>query len=69
MMRGPSVWPVVRAIPAFVLVAIAGCAEPSRNLYEGIRTRDDAMRAPVEKATQPSQSYDNYEKQRPGKGE
>jgi len=69
MLRPSSVWPVVLAIPAIVLVTIAGCAEPSRNLYEGIRTRDDAMRGPVEKATHPSQPYENYEKQRPGKGE
>lgn len=50
-----------------LLATVAGCADPAHNLYEGVRTRDDAMRSPVEKATQPSPPYEQYDKERPGR--
>lgn len=50
-----------------LLAAMAGCADPARNVYEGVRTSGDATRSPVEKATQPSQSYEDYEQERRGK--
>lgn len=49
---------------AGLLVSVAGCADPARNVYEGVRTSGDATRSPVEKATQPSQSYEDYERER-----
>lgn len=52
---------------AGLLASLAGCADPARNVYEGIRTSGDATRSPVEKATQPSQSYEDYERERRGK--
>ena len=55
-------------LAAGVLIAsMAGCADPARNVYEGVRTSGDATRSPVEKATQPSQSYEDYERERRAK--
>lgn len=54
------------AVPALI-AAVAGCTDPAHNLYEGVRARDDAMRSPVEKATQPSPPYEQYDKERPGR--
>ena len=50
-----------------LLAAMAGCADPARNVYEGVRSSGDATRSPVEKATQPSRSYEDYERERRGK--
>lgn len=50
-----------------VAAAIGGCAGPG-GVYEGARQSNDALRTPTERATQPSQPYEEYEKQRPGKG-
>ena len=55
--------------PSALLVAMAGCADPARNVYEGVRTSGDATRSPVEKATQPSQSYEDYERERRAKSQ
>jgi hypothetical protein len=45
--------------------AVAGCAEPSRNLYEGIRMHNESMQTPEERAnTPPTPSYDEYKKER-----
>lgn len=49
-----------------IAVALGGCAGPGA-IYEGARQRNDALRTPMERATQPSQPYEEYEKQRPGK--
>ena len=54
---------------AGLLVSVAGCADPARNVYEGVRTSGDATRSPVEKATQPSQSYEDYERERRAKSQ
>jgi len=43
-----------------VLLLLAGCADPARNLYEGIRSNNEAQRAPDERAAQPSPDYDSY---------
>lgn len=47
-----------------LVTLLGGCADPARNLYEGIRNRNDAMRTPAEKAARPSPDYDQYRKER-----
>jgi len=42
------------------LLLLAGCADPARNLYEGIRSNNEAKRTPAERAAQPSPDYDSY---------
>lgn len=44
-----------------VVVLLTGCADPARNLYEGIKQSNDAKRTPVERATQPTPDYDTYQ--------
>jgi hypothetical protein len=46
------------------LLMLAGCADPARNLYEGIQSQRDAARTPMERATTPAPSYDAYRKER-----
>jgi|GEM_PF-2873438 len=45
-----------------VPVILAGCADPARNLYEGMQSQRDAARTPMERAVQPSVDYDSYQK-------
>lgn len=45
-------------------LALAGCADPERNLYEGIKANNDAQRTPYERAISPAPSYDQYKKER-----
>jgi len=42
------------------LLLLAACADPARNLYEGIRSNNEAKRTPAERAVQPSPDYDSY---------
>lgn len=54
---------------AILLVAgfvstLAGCADASRNVYEGKRTSDTLMQTPMERATQPVRTHDEYERER-----
>ncbi|MBU1213602.1 MAG: hypothetical protein KKA63_00035 [Gammaproteobacteria bacterium] len=53
----------MRVIALLALLALAACADPARNLYEGIRQHNDAQRTPVERATNPAPSYDAYKKE------
>jgi hypothetical protein len=46
------------------LLALSACAEPSRNLYEGIKSNNDAKRSPNERAMTPAPGYDEYRKER-----
>jgi hypothetical protein len=48
-------------------LTLAACADPARNLYEGIKTGNDAKRSPNERAMTPTPSYDEYKKEREGK--
>ncbi|GAB1234886.1 hypothetical protein [Ferrigenium sp. UT5] len=41
---------------------LTACANPARNLYEGIKQSNDAKRTPMERATQPTPDYDAYRK-------
>ncbi|NOT20248.1 MAG: hypothetical protein HOP24_08275 [Sideroxydans sp.] len=43
-------------------LALAACADPARNLYEGIKASNDAKRTPSERAISPAPSYDQYKK-------
>lgn len=43
-----------------VALMLAGCADPARNLYEGIQQNNEIKRSPQEKATTPAPSYDHY---------
>jgi hypothetical protein len=45
---------------------LAACADPYRNLYDGIQTNNDAKRSPQERAISPTPSYDEYQKEREG---
>ncbi|GAB4123833.1 MAG: hypothetical protein Fur0040_05400 [Sideroxydans sp.] len=38
------------------LLVLAGCADPARNLYEGIQSQRDAARTPMERAAPPHQA-------------
>jgi len=42
------------------LLLLAACADPARNLYEGIRSNNEAQRTPAERAAQPSPDYDSH---------
>jgi hypothetical protein len=50
----------------FFLAALllTACADPSRNLYDGIKGNNDAKRTPNERSAAPSPSYDEYKKER-----
>ncbi|GAB1232774.1 hypothetical protein UT4_12400 [Ferrigenium sp. UT4] len=52
----------MKPIWGIFLLLLAGCADPARNLYEGIKQSNDAKRTPMERATQPTPGYDAYRK-------
>ncbi|MBL8534025.1 MAG: hypothetical protein JNL33_09265 [Betaproteobacteria bacterium] len=56
-------WSVGAALAALALV-MTGCADPARNVYEGVRTRDTTMQTPMERSTQPAPTYEDYERER-----
>lgn len=45
-------------------LVLSACADPERNLYEGIKANNDAGRSPSERAMTPAPSYDQYKKER-----
>lgn len=54
-------WAVGATLAALVMT---GCADPARNVYEGVRTRDTTMQTPMERSTQPAPTYEDYERER-----
>ena len=48
-------------------LSLTACADPARNLYDGIKANNDARRSPNERAMTPTPSYDEYKKEREGK--
>lgn len=46
------------------VLVLSACADPARNLYEGIKSNNDARRTPGERAITPAPSYDEYKKER-----
>lgn len=53
----------------FSVLVLVGCADPARNLYEGIKANNDAKRTPTERAVTPTPSYDQYKKERENRPE
>ena len=45
-------------------LAMAGCEDPARNLYDGIRNHNEAQRTPEQREMRPAPSYDEYTKER-----
>jgi hypothetical protein len=44
---------------------LAACSDPYRNLYQGVKMRNEMGKTPEERATSPQQpSYDQYKKER-----
>lgn len=58
--------PVIRLLAGMLTVAafLGGCADPARNLYEGVKARNESQRTPIERATKPVPDYDEYRKER-----
>ncbi|MFO1319547.1 MAG: hypothetical protein U1F52_08030 [Burkholderiales bacterium] len=57
----------LRATPVLLLAAgalLGGCADSAHNLYEGKRASDTLMQTPMERATQPAKSHEEYERER-----
>lgn len=54
----------MRPLWLIVVLLLPGCADPVRNLYEGIRQSNEAKRTPMERAINPAPSYDDYKKER-----
>lgn len=48
-------------------LALTGCTDPERNLYEGIKSSNEAKRSPNERAMTPAPAYDDYKKEREAK--
>ncbi|MEW5904966.1 MAG: hypothetical protein AB1722_11570 [Pseudomonadota bacterium] len=46
------------------LLLLASCADPARNLYQGIQLQQEAQRTPLERALSPAPSYDQYKQER-----
>jgi hypothetical protein len=47
-----------------IALTLTACADPARNLYDGIKIGNDAKRTPDERAISPTPSYDEYKKER-----
>jgi len=45
-------------------LSLTACADPARNLYDGIKANNDSKRSPNERAMTPTPSYDEYKKER-----
>jgi hypothetical protein len=59
--------PMNRFLFLLFSLLLAACSDPARNLYDGIKTNNDAKRSPTERAMTPTPSYDEYKKEREGK--
>ena len=46
------------------LLTLAGCANPTRNVYEGLQGQSRSQLPPSEAAARPGVVYDDYEKER-----
>ncbi len=55
----------MRYLLVWMALLLAACdADPARNMYEGIKSNNDAKRTPDERAMAPAPSYDEYKKER-----
>jgi len=50
-------------------LAVGGCTteQVARNVYEGVRARDEARQTPMERSLKPSVSHEAYERERSGR--
>jgi hypothetical protein len=46
------------------LLTLAGCANPTRNVYDGLQGQSRSQLPPSEAAARPGIVYDDYEKER-----
>ncbi len=53
-----------RLLLLLTVLGLAACSDPSRSLYEGIKSSNDAKRTPNERAMTPAPNYDEYKKER-----
>lgn len=53
-----------RTLLLLAVLGLTACSDPSRNLYEGIKSHNDARRPPAERAMTPAPDYDEYRKER-----
>jgi hypothetical protein len=51
-------------IAIFFALTLPACSDPYHNLYEGIKSQNEARRTPQERAMNPAPSYDTYKKER-----
>jgi len=51
-------------VTVLACLATAGCEDPARNLFEGIRNNNEAQRTPQEREMQPAPTYGEYTKER-----
>jgi hypothetical protein len=57
----------LKAVPAIAFVLVCGCStdRAAQNVYEGIQNRNEGLKTPQEKASEPPpQSYPDYERER-----
>ena len=57
----------IKAVMIIALVFACGCStdRATQNVYEGIQNRNEALKTPQEKASEPPpQSYPDYERER-----
>ncbi|OIR19837.1 hypothetical protein GALL_07210 [mine drainage metagenome] len=55
----------MRYLLVWMALLLTACdADPARNMYEGIKSNNDAKRTPDERAMAPAPSYDEYKKER-----
>lgn len=52
-----------RTLLLLAALTLSACADPARNLYEGIKSSNDAKRSPNERAVSPAPNYDEYKKE------
>ena len=48
---------------SILLLMLAACADPARNVYEGIQLNKDIQQSPQERAMKPTPSYDQYKRE------
>jgi hypothetical protein len=57
----------IKLVSAIPLVLVCGCStdRAAQNVYEGIQNRNEGLKTPQEKASEPPpQSYPDYERER-----
>ena len=66
-MRSKMFLETIKAVPAIALILAFGCStdRAAQNVYEGIQNRNEGLKTPQEKASEPPpQSYPDYGRER-----